>query len=284
MYSARFESDNGLTFIFGKDGGNVFDMDLGSGVSVDIGTSQGFSQIGETVETLAVNGRPIAVKGVLFKDIDNQKKNMRKIFAPFIAGKLIFEDGYYTRVYVQDPPSFSSVKKDGRFTMQLFAPFPYFYSSNEIVTQIGGITPMFRFPVNYSGLHAFGILSRNKISSIYNDSDIKVPYSVIINVVGTSTNPTVTNLETFEFLKINGEFKTGDVINVFRDIQNVLIANVTDSDGNVTDIISRIDDSSTFFELSVGENLISVVDDYDNGYGMNAQISFKPVVVALYES
>ena len=283
MYSARFEADNGLTFIFGKDGGNVFDMDLGSGVSVDIGTSQGFSQIGETVETLAVNGRPIAVKGVLFKDIDNQKKNMRKIFAPFVAGKLIFEDGYYTRVYVQDPPSFSSVKKDGRFTMQLFAPFPYFYSSNETLMQIGGFTPMFRFPVNYGEPHAFGISSRNKISNIYNDSDIKVPYSVRISVIGISANPIVTNLNTLEFLKINGEFEAGNVINVFRDINNVLVANVTDSDGNVTDIISQIDDSSTFYELSVGENLISVVDD-DNGYGMRAQIYFKPVVVALYES
>ena len=86
MYRARFESDNGLIFVFGKNGGNVFDMDLGSGVSVDIGTSQGFSQIGETVETLAVNGRPITVTGVLFRDVDNQKKNMRKTFAPFVSG------------------------------------------------------------------------------------------------------------------------------------------------------------------------------------------------------
>ena len=93
MYSAKFESDNGLTFVFGANGGNVFDMDLGSGVSVDIGTSQGFSQIGETVETLAVNGRAISVKGVLFKDIDNQKKNMRLIviiLQNFIKKKVIF--------------------------------------------------------------------------------------------------------------------------------------------------------------------------------------------------
>ena len=283
MYSAIFESDNGSVFVFGKNGGNVFDMDLGSSVSVNIGTSQGFSQVGETVETMAVNGRPISVKGVLFRDIDNQKKNMRKIFAPFVAGKLTFEDGHYTRVYVQDPPSFSSVKQDGRFTMQLFAPFPYLYGQNEESVQIGGIVPMFSFPVNYSESHSFGERSENRFSTIYNDSDVKVPYSFQIRINGISTNPTVTNLLTFEFLKINGAFSSGCVIDVFRDENNVLRANLTDSDGNVTDIISMIDDDSTLYELAVGDNLISINDD-EGGVGMSASVSFQPVVVALYES
>lgn len=283
MYSAIFESDNGSVFVFGKNGGNVFDMDLGSGVSVDIGTSQGFSQVGETVETMGVNGRPISVKGVLFQDIDNQKKNMRKIFAPFVAGKLTFEDGHYTRVYVQDPPSFSSVKQDGRFTMQLFAPFPYFYGSDKKNAQIGDVIPMFSFPVNYSESHSFGERSENRFSTIYNDSDVKVPYGFQIRVNGISTNPTVTNLLTFEFLRINGSFGAGYVIDVYRNDNNVLVANLTDSDGNVTDIISMIDEDSTLYELSVGDNLISINDE-EGGVGMSASVSFQPVVVALYES
>lgn len=283
MYSAIFESDNGLTFVFGKNGGNVFDMDLGSGVSVDIGTSQGFSQIGETVETLAVNSRPITVTGVLFRDVNNQKKNMRKIFAPFVAGKLIFEDGHYTRVYVQDPPSFSSIKNDGRFTMQLLAPFPYFYGQNEESVQIGGIVPMFKFPVNYAEPHSFGKLSESRFSTIYNDSDVKVPYGFQIIVNGISTNPTVTNLLTFEFLKINGTFTAGDIVSVYRDENNVLVANVVHSDSSVENILSMIDDDSTFYELVVGDNLVSINDD-EGGVGMSAKVSFKPVVVALYES
>lgn len=283
MYSAKFETDNGLTFVFGENGGNAFDMDLGSGVPVNIGTSQGFSQIGETVDTLAVNGRPIPVIGVLYRDIDNQKRNMRKIFAPFVAGKLVFEDGHYTRVFVQDPPSFSPVKNDGRFTMKFFAPFPYFYGQNEERVQIGKIESMFRFPVNYAEPHIFGKISKGRFSKIYNDSDVKVPYGFQVVVNGTSTNPTVTNLLTFEFLKINGTFNAGDVIKVYRDENNVLVANMTDKDGNVIDIISMIDDDSTLYELAVGDNLISINDD-EGGVGMSATVSFKPVVVALYES
>ena len=208
---------------------------------------------------------------------------MRKIFAPFVAGKLIFEDGHYTRVYVQDPPSFSPVKKDGRFTMLLFAPFPYFYGQNEESVQIGDIVPMFRFPVNYAEPHSFGKFSEGRFSTIYNDSDVKVPYGFRIAVKGTSTNPTVTNLLTFEFLRINGAFSAGDVISVYRDENNVLVANVTHSDASVDDILSMIDDDSTFYELSVGDNLISINDD-EGGVGMSTKVSYKTVVVALYES
>ena len=283
MYSAKFETDNGLTFVFGENGGNAFDMDLGSGVPVNIGTSQGFSQIGETVETLAVNGRPIPVKGVLYQNVSNQKKNMRKIFAPFVSGKLTFEDGYYTRVFVQDPPSFSPVKNDGRFTMKFFAPFPYFYGKEEELIRIGEIIPKFSFPVNYAESHIFGESQRSRFVSIFNDSDVKVPYGFQVVVNGTSTNPTVTNLLTFEFLKINGTFNAGDVIKVYRDENNVLVANMTDKDGNVIDIISMIDDDSTLYELAVGDNLISINDD-EGGAGMTVTISYKTVVVALYES
>ena len=142
---------------------------------------------------------------------------------------------------------------------------------------------MFKFPVNYAEPHSFGKLSEGRFSTIYNDSDVKVPYGFQITVNGTSTNPTVTNLLTFEFLRINGSFGAGYIIDVYRDENNVLRANLTDSDGNVTDIISMIDDESTFYELSVGDNLVSINDD-EGGVGMSSTVSFKPVVVALYES
>ena len=88
MYSAIFEADNGQKYIFGKDGETVFDMDLGNGVTVDVGTSQGFSQVGETVESMTVGGRTITVRGTIFGNVQSRKKMMRKVFAPFTWGKL----------------------------------------------------------------------------------------------------------------------------------------------------------------------------------------------------
>ena len=283
MYSAVYENENGLKFVLGKDGDNVFDLNVGNGVPVNLGTSQGFSQIGEAVETQSVSGRAITVKGAIFQNVISQKKAMRKVFAPFTGGTLMLSDGLFIRVIVKDPPTFSPVKDDGRFTMQLYAPFPYFYSTAESFVQIGGILPRFKFPVNYAEPHKFGEKAAGTFSEILNAGEVKVPYGLQLTVTGTSTNPTVTNLLTFQFLKINGSFSQGDFVHVYRDENNVLRAELTGADGNVLDIISQIDEDSNLFELNVGDNLISVNDD-EGGAGMVARIVYSPAVVAWYES
>ena len=71
-------------------------------------------------------------------------------------------------------------------------------------------------------------------------------------------------------------------MNIYRDNDNILRAELT-SDGNTSDIISWIDESSDLFELEVGDNLISANDD-EGGSSLTAKITFSPAVVALYES
>ena len=282
MYDVVFESDSGEKYVFGKNGNTVFDMDLGNGVPVDIGTSQGFYQIGETMQSRTVSGRTIKVNGVVYGNVQEQKKRMRKIISPFACGRLVFDGKYYTRVCVKDSPTFSSVKNNGRFTMQFFAPFPFFYSINSQFSEIGSIKPMFSFPVNYSNVHKFGEKTNERYKNILNDGDVKVPFSVYLHSSGTSTNIIIANLKTFKTLKIKGVLNSGDFVNIYRDDDNVLRAELT-SNGVTSDIISWIDEDSELFELEVGDNLISANDD-EGGLSLTAKITFNPAVVALYES
>lgn len=282
MYSVVFEGDNGSTYLFGADGSTVFDMDFGNGVSVDVGTSQGFSQVGETVESMTVSGRTISVKGTIFDAVYSKKTAMRKTFAPFVWGRLIFGKKYYTRVCVKETPTFSPVKDDGRFTMQFFAPFPFFYFVDSASISVGGIEPMFEFPVNYRTEHTFGSRSTNKYSNIYNDGDVSVPLQLHIESFGTSTNPRITNLNTMEYLQVNGTLSTGDFIDIYRDQNNFLRAELT-RNGNTTDVLSWIDDSSDLFMLHVGDNLIGYDDD-NGGNALTVRFSYSPAVVAIYES
>lgn len=281
MYNVIFESDKGLKYAFGKAGKTVFDMDFGSGVSVNIGTSQGFAQVGESVENQSVSGRAINVKGVVFGNVQERKRAMRKVFAPFVSGKLIFEGKYYTRVWVKDAPSFSPVKNDGRFTMQLFAPFPFFYEVDETSVFIGETKALFRFPVNYSTPHRFGTRTSVKYKSIYNDGDVNVPFKLQIIANADSTNVTISNLETFEFLKFNGVLSAGNSITVYRDESNVLRVELT-SDGVSSDATDMVDEESMLFELNVGDNVIGVDSD-EGGDNLTVTIFFNPAVVALYE-
>ena len=281
MYSAIFESDNGQKYIFGKDGETVFDMDLGNGVTVNVGTSQGFSQVGETVESMTVGGRTITVRGTVFGNVQSRKKMMRKVFAPFVWGKLIFEGKYYIRVCVKDTPTFSPVKNDGRFTMLLYAPFPFFYSVDDAHFNIGEIVPAFSFPINYSTPHKFGERGTEKYTNVYNNGDIAVPFNVYMETFGTSVNPLIVNLDTQEYLKLNGTLTTGGVANIYRDSNNILRAELT-ADGKTVDILSWVDDGSTLFQLNPGDNIIAFDDD-GGGSNLTVKFTFSPAVVAVYE-
>ena len=281
MYNVIFETDNGQKYVFGKDGETVFDMDLGNGVSVDVGTSQGFSQVGETVESMTVGGRSITVHGAIFGNIQSRKKMMRKTFAPFVWGRLIFESKYYIRVCVKDTPTFSPIKNDGRFTMLLYAPFPFFYSVDDAHFNIGEIVPMFSFPVNYATPHKFGERGVEKYTNVYNGGDIAVPFNVYIETFGTSENPVIVNLDTQEYLKLNGTLKAGDVANIYRDSNNILRVELS-SGGELVDILSWVDDGSSLFQLNPGDNIIAFDDD-DGGNSLTVKFSFSPAVVAVYE-
>lgn len=281
MYSAIFESDNGQKYVFGKDGETVFDMDLGNGVSVDIGTSQGFSQVGETVESMTIGGRTITVRGTVFGNVQSRKKMMRKVFAPFVWGKLTFEGKHYIRACVKDSPSFSPIRDDGRFTMLLYAPFPFFYSVDDAHYNIGEIMPMFSFPVNYATPHKFGERGTEKYTNVYNNGDIAVPFNVYMETSGTSANPLIVNLDTHEYLKLNGTLTAGDAANIYRDSNNILRAELS-TDGELVDILSWVDDGSTLFQLNPGDNVIAFDDD-DGGSSLTVKFSFSPAVVAVYE-
>lgn len=281
MYSATFESENGKKYILGAENDTAFDMNVGSGVSVNVGKSQGFLQIGETVENFTVDGRLIEVKGVIFKDVDKKKREMRSAFAPFSFGKLTFNGRYYIRVCVQDAPSFSARAGDGRFTMALFAPYPFFYGVEQKVKTIGEIKPSFSFPTNYAYPHVFGTKGAEKYVNVLNDGDVSVPFNVRISSNGTSTNPILTNVETLETLKINGTLNSGEVLKIHRDDRGVLHAEL-ETEGQTVDAISYIDEESNLFELKVGTNLISADDD-EGGANLTATIYFNPAVVAVYE-
>ena len=236
MYNAKYVSNTGETYNFGVDGATVFDMDIGNGLSVDIATSQGFSQIGESVEGQTVTGRPINVKGTIYKDVRLNRKRLRSVFAPFTNGRLSFDNGYYIDVYVKETPTFSPVKDDGRFTMLLYAPFPFFSKTDTGKVEFGMIEPTFSFPVNYANPHYFGRKSQNLAENLLNDGEVEIPFDIMFKTTGKATDIRVTNLDTGEFLLIKGNLFANQKIVVKRSTEGVLSVVLVDGD-KTTDII-----------------------------------------------
>lgn len=282
MYEVVFENDNGKLFTFGPNGNNWFGMDIGNGMEVTLGKSQGFAQIGETVETQSISGRPINVTGKFFGDIVKGKNNLRNVCTPLASGRLIFQGTHFARVFVKAAPSFSAVKNNGLFRLQFYAPFPFFLALQESYSAIGGTTSGFRFPVNYGKPHHFGKRSMEKYVNVINDGDVPVPYRLVLCSEGVSTNPILTNIQTYAFIRINGKLDIGQYITVYRDKNNVLRAELTDGN-TVTDVITWIDDESSLLELEPGDNLISANDE-EGGAALVASMTFQPAVGVLYET
>ena len=86
MYSVTFERSDGKRFFFDASNDIVFDMNLGDGIDVDIKTSQGFSQVGETIEGKSIGGKLIPCKGVIFRNIADGKNRLRDMFRPMTKG------------------------------------------------------------------------------------------------------------------------------------------------------------------------------------------------------
>lgn len=283
MFEVVFEADNGKRYVFGKNGNTYYGMDIGNGVEVQLGTSQGFQQVGETVETQSVGGRPINVTGELYGDIPARKQMLRNVCAPLTSGRLLLNGSYFIRVYVKAAPTFSPVKNNGLFTMQFYAPYPFFSSMEVKAVQVGTVVPQFRFPVNYSVPHRFGTRDATKAINIPNGGDVKVPYRLSLRSDGECTNVTVTNLRTLAYFRLNGTLLAGESLDIYRDDEGVLRAELTAADGTVSDVISWIDEESTLFELEPGDNLISATDDAA-GATLTANFVYREAVAALYES
>ena len=166
--------------------------------------------------------------------------------------------------------------------MQFYAPFPYFYTFAEDHNLIGEIIPSFRLPVNYSKPHRFGTRSFDRYTNVVNPGDIRVPFKLVLRSEGFCTNPTVSNMQTFSFLRINGSISAGEYITIYRDNNNVLRVELTQGDV-VTDVIDWLDDESSLFELEPGDNLISASDNF-GGASLVASFSFNPAQAVLYET
>lgn len=282
MYNAKFISNTGETYDFGVKGSTVFDMDIGNGISVDISTSQGFSQLGESVEGQSVTGKIINVKGVIYKNISSKRKQLRSVFSPFTSGRLTFDNGYYIDVFVKDTPTFSPVKNDGRFTMLLYAPFPFFSKEDSGKVEFGEVTPMFSFPVNYKDPHIFGKKSKTTKKTITNDGDVAVSFDVTFKTTGRVENISVTDLDTGEFLKIKCNLIAGQEIVLKRTTEGVLKANLIDGETS-TDIINLIDEKSTLSKLKKGKNRFRITDEFSNGELLIADFTYRMAVTSLYE-
>lgn len=279
MYNARIVNDNGTELCFGVENFIVFDIiDMG-GIPVNIGTAQALSQIGETVLNQSVGGIPMMIRGVIFENIVSLKNAIRKMFAPFNSGE-IFINEYKLRWYTKTSPLFNTQKNDGRFTIQIYAPTPYWSKINDISNTNKKIFKKFSFPTKYSPTHQYGATIYENLLTIINNGDVRTPFSCEISTLSTITNFKITQANTSKKLEFVGSLNYNEKIEVYRDIDGLLRVDKIDENG-IEDAISMLTDDSDLVDLEVGENMFSTYSEGDGKVIVN--ITFNEMVGAMYE-
>lgn len=280
MYHAKFVNSKGNIFNFGYNYGNLFDIDSLTGHNMNVAFSQGFNQIGETVEGISVGSNIFEIKGKLLNEIATQKKKMLSVFAPFESGKLIFENKYFLDCVVYKTPIIAVGEKSPEFEMVLCAPYPFWQKMTFNSFTIGSYTPMFSFPVNYSEPHIFGIENPSAFINAYNDGQIDAYYRLEFRTKTRTINPSIINVNTQEFLKIDITINQGEKIIIHRNGGRLLVEK--ESNGIMTDVFSSLDEDSDLLFMHVGDNIIRASAD-EGEEQLITTIIFNSAVVGVYE-
>lgn len=282
VYRVVFKNNNGLTFSFGFD--NIFDMKGNSGIPVTIGKSQGFAQIGETVQSLSVQGNAIAINGYFFPNaVKIGKDNIKRVITPLSSGQLIFNDKYYIDVNVKTSPLFSPIYKDCKFYVEFFAHYPFWKKLEQSVYALGGVIPRFIFPINYNTPHKFGDRSGAAYGVVTNNGDFNADFKVVFTSKGHVENIILTDLETFQKTSFTSAIlEVGEQLVMYRDSSGYIRVEHVDASGRITDKFHWLDEDSSLFDLRKGDNIIKS-EAVTQPQNLTAQIIFNEVQTGVYD-
>ena len=125
-----------------------------------------------------------------------------------------------------------------------------------------------------------GLKQPSLIINAENDGDVETGIRIEFKARGTVTNPSLFNVETREYIKINKTMVDGEVIMVNTNYGKKKIESILN--GVTTNILNLIDlgMGDSFLQLDVGDNLLR----YDADINMNnleINIYFNPKYVGV---
>lgn len=246
MYYSTFKID-GLSreTDLGVDYDTIFDIDPLTGVDVDLATSQGYQQIGETVEGQSVGGINRTVKGVFYgpnakvNNVQAQASIMLQGLPLFSTGKLYyypntnrsFTDSYFCNIYVKKTPQIYTDKNGiTRFSILLYCPTPFWYKS---------------------WIRAYS-LTKNSVTNCKNEGVAQNEFTITFRTTSTVHNFKITNKDTGQYLALNTRLNPNERIEVYRKGGRLYVekkyVNTTE------DVFAGLDEGSNLFEMKTGNN------------------------------
>lgn len=277
MYNAKIVTSNGIVLNLGFEHGIVFDITPLSGTDIDVSTSQSFQQIGESVENSSVLGLTREIYGVIIDNEKTTQEKLFKVFSAFSSGRLYVGDRYCDFVTSKTP--YIIREKSGRLTFMtaIFCPYPFWLDEKLSEFVFGGITPAFSFPVIYDN-HRYSTRKPVEATNCHNKGNVKQTMDIEFSTFASSVGFGLRDDTTGKFIKVNEEISGEDKVIIRQENGEIKIELIRD--GRKTNIISKLAEKSTLFELNTGDNILTPFAD-DGIANLNVYVKFNPAYTGV---
>ncbi|MBN3426614.1 phage tail family protein [Clostridium botulinum] len=251
-----------------------------SGLKNTIYSSKGMGQDGSTCVGSTLDDRNIVIQGAITENKELNREKLLSIINPKLKSKLIYTDGNikkYVECKVETAPVIPK-ENNPKFQMSFLCNNPYWKDYIDSKVNIALWKGDFHFPlvipVN-KGI-TMGHREPSLIVNVLNNGQIETGMIIEFFARGTLKNPSLFNVNTREFIKINKGMVAGEkfIINTNYSKKKIL----QKLNGVTTDILNYLDivgGGDTFLQLDVGDNLFRYNAD-SNLDNLEVNIYFSP--------
>lgn len=201
----------------------------------------------------------VTLKGSTEEELINYRNKVNKVFNPKAGqGWLIYKDDVKekkVKCILNKIPFFNVISsRVSNGLISLTANNPYWLDMLESKEEIALWIGSFEFPLELvEGGIEMGYREPSLIVNTNNTGDVECGMRIEFKALATLETPSLLNINSSEFIKINKGMVSGEIISVSTYFGAKKITSTLN--GVTTNIFNYIDFNSTFLQLDVGDNL-----------------------------
>lgn len=258
-----YTNERGESVVFSH--ASVFHTNEVSGLSDvrnEIYSINSMGQDGDTYLGNRIESREIEIVGSINernKDkMREYRRKLNRVLNPQYSATLTYEYGDFLRVIdctVDNAPVFSRKAILQDFTVQLLCLNPFWRKQSETRDDIAAWVGGFEFPeeIPVDEGWEIGYRQPSLIVNVYNEGDVQTGIRVEFRALGIVESPSLLNVDTQEFIKLNFSMQAGDVLSVSTGYGQKEV--VLKRNGVISDAFRYLDVDSSYLQLVAGDNL-----------------------------
>ncbi|RDY22886.1 phage tail family protein [Romboutsia maritimum] len=245
----------------------LFSCEGFDGLEGEIVSSKSAYQDGISINNVMLNERILTLNCYMLIENEQQrnilKRKLYNVFNPKLKGHMkIYTEAIErgaSNLRVVQAPTFDmnyEIKNElTKFQIQIKMPLPYFEDLNENRIDFGNDIGNFFFDLEIENEGKEVSIKNNSIvTNICNEGDAETPIKVVFRAKSNVKNPSIYNVYTKEFIKINKTMQAGEEITVTTGTGNKRVESYLN--GVTSNIFNLLDIQSTFMRLDIGDNVI----------------------------